>query len=130
MMFGEVVRMLRHDAHMSLRQLAEQARIDFTYLSKIESGTVLPPSEEVIARMAYALNRRPEELLMLAPKISQAKLRKATEHDPRIGYLMHMLMSGNLTSEQIDKMFAVVAPRKVTHDVLGEVLAKMRDSAG
>ncbi len=54
---------------MSQRELARKVGVDFTYLSKIESGAMPPPSEKVILRIVEALNADREELLTLAGKI-------------------------------------------------------------
>ena len=67
--FGVRIRQLRKEAGMTLRELAAKVNIDFTYLSKIESGTVPPPSEKVISRLSKALNVGKDELLILAGKL-------------------------------------------------------------
>jgi transcriptional regulator with XRE-family HTH domain len=68
MAFGERVRELRKEQGLSQRGLAEHAGIDFTYLSKIENGRIEPPSEEVIRRVAEALDADADELIVLADK--------------------------------------------------------------
>ena len=68
MNFGERVRELRKEQGMSQRELADRAGIDFTYLSKIENGRMEPPSEEVIRRVAGALDTDADELIVLADK--------------------------------------------------------------
>jgi len=54
---------------MTQRALAERVNIDFSYLSKIESGVVPPPSEKVILQLAEALNADKDELIILAGKV-------------------------------------------------------------
>jgi len=51
---GEFIRELRHNARISLRQLAEQAGVSNPYLSQIERG-LRKPSAEVLAQLAGAL---------------------------------------------------------------------------
>ena len=67
--FGARLRELRTEAGFTLSKLAERCNIDFTYLSKIESGALPPPSERVILQLAAALNADKDELLVLAGKI-------------------------------------------------------------
>lgn len=67
--FGTRLRELRKQAGISQRELAARVRINFTYLSKIESGAMPPPSEKVILRLAEALNADKDELMALAGKI-------------------------------------------------------------
>lgn len=69
--FGSYLRELRKRKDLSLRQLAEDAGIDFTYLSKVETSKIPPPSEEAIIRLAKALCTDPDELLSLASKVDR-----------------------------------------------------------
>jgi transcriptional regulator with XRE-family HTH domain len=51
---GEFIRDLRHNAKISLRELAERAGVSNPYLSQIERG-LRKPSAEVLAQIAGAL---------------------------------------------------------------------------
>ena len=44
-------------------------RLDFSYLSKIESNAAPPPSEKVILQLAKALNTDQDELAILTGRI-------------------------------------------------------------
>ena len=63
------MRELRKQADMSQRALASQVGISFTYLSKIESGVMSPPSEKVIMKLARVLGANKDELITLAGKV-------------------------------------------------------------
>ena len=67
--FGASLRKLRIQAGLSQRELADRINVDFSYLSKIESGVVPPPSEKVISQIAEALNADKDELTILAGRI-------------------------------------------------------------
>lgn len=67
--FGEKLRGLRLERTTNQRDLAAQAGIDFTYLSKIENGRMPPPAAPTIVRLANALEADPDELLLLARKV-------------------------------------------------------------
>lgn len=69
MKFGVRLRELRKKAGLSLRQLADQIGVNFSYLSKIESGALPAPSEKVILKLAEVLKTDKDELLTLAGKI-------------------------------------------------------------
>ena len=71
MTFGERLRQLRRAQHLDQRRLAARVGIDFTYLSKIETGRMLPPSAETIVKLAQALQAEADELLLLANKIPE-----------------------------------------------------------
>jgi transcriptional regulator with XRE-family HTH domain len=67
--FGIRLRQLRKETGMSQREVANRVNIDFTYLSKIESGVMPPPSEKVIAKLAKVLGADKDELITLAGKV-------------------------------------------------------------
>jgi transcriptional regulator with XRE-family HTH domain len=58
---GEFIRSQRALAHLSLRQLAERAKVSNPYLSQIERG-LYRPSAEVLKAIAGALNISAETL--------------------------------------------------------------------
>jgi transcriptional regulator with XRE-family HTH domain len=66
--FGKQVRYLREVCGLSQRDLAEQAEIDFTYLSKIENDKVHPPSKKVIKRLSITLGCGENVLLDRLPR--------------------------------------------------------------
>lgn len=69
MTFGTRIRQLRRVHDLTQRELAEEAGIDFTYLSKIENDHADPPAEATIRRLAMILHAEPEELVLLAKKL-------------------------------------------------------------
>ncbi|HWR14892.1 MAG TPA: helix-turn-helix transcriptional regulator [Terriglobales bacterium] len=67
--FGAVLRRLRRAAKLSQEELAERAKVDFTYISKLENDRVRPPAEETILRICSVLHTRPDELIVASRKI-------------------------------------------------------------
>lgn len=68
--FGARVRELRSASGLTLRELAKRAKIDFTYLSKIETGKLpYTPASSTIRALAGAMGADPIELLSLANKL-------------------------------------------------------------
>lgn len=74
MSIGHRIRNDRKRAGLTLRELASKVDYDFTYLSKIENGTVdengkpFVPSDELIERIAKVLGVNPDEYRMEAHK--------------------------------------------------------------
>jgi DNA-binding XRE family transcriptional regulator len=71
MRFGEKVRALRKEKSLGQRALADVVGVSFTYISKIENHRLDfgdYPSEEVIKKLAAALDADPTDLLVLAEK--------------------------------------------------------------
>ncbi len=74
MSFGKRVRQLRKAKGLTLRGLASQVGVGFTYLSRVETGNMTCgeyPSEALIHRLAEALDGDETELLLLAEKIPE-----------------------------------------------------------
>lgn len=69
MSFGEMVRNRRKEKGLTQKELAEMVGIDFTYLSKIETGDLPPPSDEIIKKLATNLDLEADELFLLARKV-------------------------------------------------------------
>ncbi len=72
MKFAERLRELRQAKNLSQRALASKVGVDFTYLSKIENEKLdfaQYPSEDLILKLAKALDADADELLLLAEKI-------------------------------------------------------------
>jgi transcriptional regulator with XRE-family HTH domain len=68
--FGRRLREMRHARGLTLRQLAEAAEVDFTYLSKLENGRLTyTPSFDTSRRLAEALGTDPIAFLDLANKL-------------------------------------------------------------
>lgn len=68
-LFGEYLKELRTNLGMSQRELGEKVGLDFTYISKIETGTLPPPSEEKLLAMEVILKVDKYDLVLYADKI-------------------------------------------------------------
>ena len=72
MKFGETIRELRQERNLSQRELAAIVDVTFTYISKIENHKLdfgEHPSEEMICKLAAALEADEDALLILAEKV-------------------------------------------------------------
>ena len=70
--FGKRFREFRRRAQLTQRQLATRLDLDYTYISKIESGAVPPPPRERIEAVAgvFRLSQgEKDELLLLAQEV-------------------------------------------------------------
>ena len=82
MRFGVKVRALRTAKGLSLRALGQRVGVSFAYISKVENGrcnTGDYPSEDLIRRLAAALDADEEELLLLGGKIPEPIRRRVFE---------------------------------------------------
>jgi transcriptional regulator with XRE-family HTH domain len=70
--FGNKIRELRKEKHLTLKQLSKKSGIEITYLSKIENNKTGSPEINTIEKLATALNvgqDTKEELYRLAKQI-------------------------------------------------------------
>jgi transcriptional regulator with XRE-family HTH domain len=66
------LREYRRALGVSQRELAERAKLDFSYISKMENGRLPPPAADTVVLICNALKIPPEELLALTGKIPSA----------------------------------------------------------
>ena len=103
--FGERVRELRKAKGMNQRALGAAIGLDFTYLSKIETGSLPPPSDAAIQRFAETLGANFEELLGLTRKVPADLSRTLAAAPIEATILVRRLKT--LSSEQLRKMLAI-----------------------
>jgi transcriptional regulator with XRE-family HTH domain len=106
MRFGQRVRELRQAQKLTLRALSARIGVGFTYLSKVENERLdfaEYPSEELIVRLATALDADPEELLFLAKKIPE-RIRKRVLERPDVFCTL-----ADLDDVALDKLLAQAA---------------------
>jgi transcriptional regulator with XRE-family HTH domain len=103
MTFGQTIRSLRKARNLSQRDLAGKVRVNFSYISKIETGRLDfadYPSEELILKLARILEADADELLLLAKKIPEA-VRKRVIQRPDVFRRL-----ARLDDEALDKILA------------------------
>ena len=82
MRFGNRVRELRKAKGLSLRGLAAKVGVGFTYLSRVENEKLEYgdyPSDQLIGKLAKALDADADELLILAKRIPPQIRRRVLE---------------------------------------------------
>ena len=80
--FGERLRELRKAKNLSQRTLGNRVGVSFTYISRIENEKLEfgdYPSEDLICKLAKALEVDEDELLILAEKIPERIRRRVLE---------------------------------------------------
>jgi transcriptional regulator with XRE-family HTH domain len=83
--FGKFIREKRTEAEISQLGLARAIGVNHTYLSKIESGKMPPPSAETVLKLADALDGSSYEFLCAANICvyckGTGKIKKAGQND-------------------------------------------------
>jgi transcriptional regulator with XRE-family HTH domain len=94
--FGHLIRELRNQKELTLRELAKELKISHAYLSQVETD-LAKPSEELARRLAQFFEADEEEFLFLArdipgqiqeikekyPRVAPAYFRKASNPEKR-----------------------------------------------
>jgi transcriptional regulator with XRE-family HTH domain len=100
---GQRLRELRDKADLSLRELAKRIGISSPFLSDIELGRRFP-SEEILAKLARALNVSLEDLKQYDNREPIADLKRLMDSDPKLGFAfrtaVEKVKSGELTAEE------------------------------
>ncbi|MCK5291763.1 MAG: helix-turn-helix domain-containing protein [Thermoplasmata archaeon] len=68
MEIGEYLKELRLSRSLTQDELSDSIRVSTSHLSRIESGK-LPPSDDLLEKLAPALQVRPEELLLVSGRV-------------------------------------------------------------
>jgi transcriptional regulator with XRE-family HTH domain len=106
--FGEYLRGLRKRAGLSQRELAQQAGIDFTYLSKIENSRVDPPGESTMRALAAALGADAEDLLARARKMPRDLKHLVAQGSPEKALLLRRIAQTPMTPERVRRMLRLL----------------------
>jgi transcriptional regulator with XRE-family HTH domain len=80
--FGDLLRSLREQKGVALKELAAKVGMSAPYLCNIERGNFPPPSEEKLCSIAHELGQDSDELLAKAGKV-RSDLPKIIERHPR-----------------------------------------------
>src|ERR1700751_3330389 len=101
---GQRLHELRDKADLSLRELSKKVGISGPFLSDIELGRRFP-SEEILAKLASALNVSLEELKQYDNREPIADLKRLMDSNPKLGFAfrtaVEKVKSGELTAEDI-----------------------------
>lgn len=101
--FGNILRSLRLDAGVGLRELARLIDKSPGYLSDVEKDHVPPPSEEVILTIAAALNEDKDQLLVAAQKMDP-ELSNYVVREPQAADFLRMAKAKGFDSSDWQKL--------------------------
>ena len=101
--FGKLLRSLRLESGVGLRELARLIEKSPGYLSDVESGNVPPPSEETIVQIASALNVDKKALLKAAKKIDP-ELSEYVAEQPQVADFLRMAKDQEFNDDDWDRL--------------------------
>jgi len=101
--FGKLLRSLRLESGVGLRELSRLIEKSPGYLSDVESGNVPPPSEETIVQIANALNVDKKALLNAAKKIDP-ELSEYVAEQPQVADFLRMAKDQEFNDDDWDRL--------------------------
>ncbi|WAS94399.1 helix-turn-helix domain-containing protein [Nannocystis punicea] len=108
MHFGATLRLLRVDAGVSLRALAQKIGVSSAYLSRVENGHDQAPTPDRLMAIARALDLPPTLLIDLAQRVSPFVARYL-EDVPSASYLFLEIARRKLNAAQLARVHAFLA---------------------
>ena len=112
-----------------MRGLAKRIGISSPFLSDIELGRRFP-SEEILAKLAGALEVSPDELKQYDTAPPMADLKRVIDLDPKLGFafrtVVEKVKNGELTAEDIEqeKVSIIVGGGKDPEQKFGALVLK------
>ena len=103
MHFGAALRLLRVDAGISLRGLAEQVGVSSAYLSRVENGHDAPPTADRLVALAEAIGIPASLLVGLTDRVSPT-IADYRARVPAANALFHAIAQRDLTTAQLAKV--------------------------
>ena len=85
--FGQLLRKLRDDRDLTLRQMEERAHVSNAYLSQIERGERGIPNFKVLRRLAGAYGVPVTELVLAAEKETEGHTVSSHGLTPEVGFI-------------------------------------------
>ena len=101
--FGKKIRDLRVNSEVGLREMARLINKSPGYLSDVEHDHVPPPSEDVILKIAEAMNADKKELLAVAQKMDP-EISSYVAREPEAADFLRMAKDKEFDSDDWEKL--------------------------
>ncbi len=102
--FGETIKELREEKGLNLRGFAKEMLLSPTFISRLERGEDVRPSEEKVKRMAKFLGADENELLALAGRVSTELQDIIRKHPKELAAFLRTVDNEKVQPEDINKM--------------------------
>jgi len=110
--FGKTLRNLRLNAEVGLRELARLIEKSPGYISDVEQDHVPPPSEDVIIKIAAALNVDKKELLTTAQKMDP-EISRYVSREPEVADFLRMAQEKRYDSDDWETLTKLAEAAKL-----------------
>ena len=110
--FGKTLRNFRLKADVGLRELARLIEKSPGYISDVEHDNVSPPSEDVIVKIAAALNVDKKELLSAAKKMDP-EISRYVAREPEVADFLRMAQEKRYDSDDWETLTKLAEAAKL-----------------
>lgn len=107
MKLGEYIKSERKAKKITQRELASKIGVDFSYISKIESGETKTPSDGILEKISKILDLDAEVLMLLSNRLPD-EIREKIETNPKAMEVMKLLSKKQITESQWDEVFKIL----------------------
>src|ERR1700739_4138294 len=97
---GERIRELRENGDFSVRELAKKLRVSAPFLSDVELGR-RHPSDEVLGRLATALDTTTDDLKKHDARPPVQELRRMAATDPVMGFALRKMVDDGVDAKEL-----------------------------
>jgi transcriptional regulator with XRE-family HTH domain len=101
--FGQILKEIRRTKNISQRELAIQAGVDFTYISKLENDKLPPPAVETVLKLAAILDI-PKELFLATSGKVEDEIRETIAGSTEAVKFLNEARQMQLTNDEWDKL--------------------------
>jgi transcriptional regulator with XRE-family HTH domain len=101
--FGQILKEIRRTKNISQRELANQAGVDFTYISKLENDKLPPPAVETVLKLADILDI-PKELFLATSGKVENEIRETIAGSAEAVKFLNEAKQMQLTNAEWDKL--------------------------
>lgn len=97
---GEIIREIREEKDLSLRELASLIGVSAPFMSDVELGRRFPTDKHLLS-IAQALDTSLEDLRQNDTRPPVKEFRKAAMSDPAYGFAFRRMINNNVSSSEI-----------------------------
>lgn len=97
---GERIRELREERDLSVRELAKKLKVSAPFLSDVELGR-RHPSEDVLERLATALETTPDDLKKHDTRPPVQELKRMAASDPVMGFALRKMVDDGVDAKEL-----------------------------
>ena len=107
MKLGDYIKSERKAKKITQRELASKVGVDFSYISKIESGETKTPSDGILEKISDVLGLEMEVLILLSNKLPK-EIKEEIEANPKAMEVVKLMAKKGINKDQWDSIYRIL----------------------